>query len=1201
MTEHEEIIVSRSDSIALYRIRETEISHRLLRTSPALDTIECRRLHHGASVAREIYDLQIGRSLDWRSISGEVLEAYETYVPASACLTSELTASGHHFPILSILRIMRNTVEQLHQCFHSRDMIHCDVRPESILLLHPDTCQVCLTGLEYSSLECPLRAMPNTPILNSSILTAAPEISGRLPYMVDERSDLYSIGVVFYKLSSGHYPFQGETLPENLHGHIANEAADLSPNILLGIRKMVNKLLSKNPSKRYQTAQSLLHDIDYAIDEIEAGNLTLEDMQIGQIDNLWQSAFEEYFVGRTNELVSMARILKSVWENHKTKLTTISGGSGSGKSHLVNNFLSTSTSKTSRYGVCKVNQRSLNHVSTLGSVKYLISDVIKQCARGSSDESHRICAELVKELSEDLVPLAQLSPELALFLGDALSKLLVPSPAYDISPASLDARIQSSIVRFFQVFATSTKALVLFVDDIQWATPADYKILTDITKNTTNIMLVVAYRSTEVMQEMQEKFLGNKIDLIVSLEDLSIDDAVNLLAHSFGRRCSEVRELASIISSKTVRNFFYFKQFTQSLLERGDIYFDFSQKCWDFDLAGIRAVQPTSDVVIFILDRIAQMDNSTKDILIACACIARPMISADHIITISGMPEVAVRRELNALCFIGLLQNTVEDDSYEGPEANQEINQSNVYQFSNDRIQQAALQLLPEHERPAKRFFFGRRLLDATDIDDVPANVILDICTLLMDYLSERPTLEDPEDAARILGLFVTAAEISKQPESRLTYLQFAKLLMSNSSTSDSNAAHLDLEESLLDALIAVGDREQSLTLIRHLQSRLLKTAMQIRLMQKEAKIHWSDLNDKEVRRLGQAGLRLAGFDVDFEAGADAVMLTVMDFIIRIPQTADVIAKFGNHKIMEDEILLASQSLQVTIVPAIFFISAYHLIALVLAIGVSTVFDHGISTDGCYLLTFYGLTMCDVCVPGYSFAKSKALADLALGLSDKIRHEANTRRGADILSTMYVLQGGVNIWSVNNRSQLIGIYKAAREHTQRAYNSEYSAYSHTNSVGFFGMLRGHPLQQLNLLFGPRTCLDLIFRGDRPVQLFSLPTLQTLDMLLQCQSLTEYAVISGDIIQDESAVEHELFAWACRKCTSIITCGARFSCHFCLSIYHRAESIYHDCSKSWNQFKACLIGRSPTLLKPFYLSMSRATHSKIRSIAPFGSI
>jgi PAS domain S-box-containing protein len=85
---------------------------------------------------------------------------------------------------------------------------------------------------------------------------------------VDERSDLYSLGVVLYRVFSGVLPFQAADPLEWVHAHLARTPAPLAalrPELPQVVSDIVMKLLSKAPEERYQSARGLEADLAHCL------------------------------------------------------------------------------------------------------------------------------------------------------------------------------------------------------------------------------------------------------------------------------------------------------------------------------------------------------------------------------------------------------------------------------------------------------------------------------------------------------------------------------------------------------------------------------------------------------------------------------------------------------------------------------------------------------------------------------------------------------------------------------------------------------------------------------------------------------------------------------------------------------------------------------------------------------------------------
>ena len=80
----------------------------------------------------------------------------------------------------------------------------------------------------------------------------------------DIRSDLYSLGAVFFELISGRRPFENESATAIQIAHLSSPAPSLlslDPELPAGCDAIVQKLLAKNPDDRYQSTAELIQDL----------------------------------------------------------------------------------------------------------------------------------------------------------------------------------------------------------------------------------------------------------------------------------------------------------------------------------------------------------------------------------------------------------------------------------------------------------------------------------------------------------------------------------------------------------------------------------------------------------------------------------------------------------------------------------------------------------------------------------------------------------------------------------------------------------------------------------------------------------------------------------------------------------------------------------------------------------------------------
>lgn len=142
---------------------------------------------------------------------------------------------------------------------HKNHIIHRDIKPHNILVTREGIAKVTDFGIA--------RAVTGSTVTNSgnvigSVHYFSPE-QARGGY-IDEKSDLYSLGIVMYEMVTGKVPFEGESPISIALKHLQEQVTppgELVDDLPKGLEQIIMKAIEKESSKRYNTAEELLSDL----------------------------------------------------------------------------------------------------------------------------------------------------------------------------------------------------------------------------------------------------------------------------------------------------------------------------------------------------------------------------------------------------------------------------------------------------------------------------------------------------------------------------------------------------------------------------------------------------------------------------------------------------------------------------------------------------------------------------------------------------------------------------------------------------------------------------------------------------------------------------------------------------------------------------------------------------------------------------
>ncbi len=164
---------------------------------------------------------------------------------------------------------VRRTIIQIGDALsyaHARGMIHRDIKPSNVLIDERGNCLLTDFGLARMA-EAAEKLTTSGAIMGTPAYMSPEQGTGS---STDQRSDLYSLGIILYEMITGRVPYTAETPVAVVFKHVQDplpSARKFNPDLPEALELVLLKSLAKNPDDRYQTADEFAHAIQKVIPE----------------------------------------------------------------------------------------------------------------------------------------------------------------------------------------------------------------------------------------------------------------------------------------------------------------------------------------------------------------------------------------------------------------------------------------------------------------------------------------------------------------------------------------------------------------------------------------------------------------------------------------------------------------------------------------------------------------------------------------------------------------------------------------------------------------------------------------------------------------------------------------------------------------------------------------------------------------------
>jgi predicted ATPase/signal transduction histidine kinase len=651
---------------------------------------------------------------------------------------------------------------------HARGFVHRDVKPHHFFI-DDTTGRARLVDFGLATDLARERRLPmELDALEGTLAYISPEQTGRTSHSIDDRSDLYSLGVTLYEVWTGKRPFESEDALELIHAHIARTPGSPRlhrPELPATLEGIVLRLLAKSPSDRYQTAAGLLADLERAQAElVSSGQVT--PFALGQHDYDSRLRVPEKLYGRAASREALLEAVRGA-QRGALALTLVAGSPGVGKSALVQeahreivrggHFVS---GKFDQYS------RGVPYSALANACSELVRIYLASTASQLEDWRRR----LRLALGDNARVIVDVVPELVVALGEQPE--VAPLP-----PNEAQTRFERTFRRFMEASACKEAPLVLFLDDLQWADTASLAALELVLSSNSqgHLLIIGSYRSSEVdathpLSRMLARLEPRVPIKHIEIEALSPDDVRELLADALRLTQQSLDGLATLIFDKTSGNPFFIGQFLERLAAEGHLRFE-AGLGYAWDLEAIAALRATDNVVDLVVARLGTLAPRTLELLQLAGCIGHTFLVRTLSVIAEDEPSAVLRALLPAvmggyLVPVGQSHRLVEEHG-----AAADVS----YRFAHDRIQQAALSMSDTTERSRVHLRVGRLLLSAAGKEGPSDDQLFEVVTQLN---LGRQHIEAPEEKLRLARLNLAAALRARSAAAHASAVELAEICL---------------------------------------------------------------------------------------------------------------------------------------------------------------------------------------------------------------------------------------------------------------------------------------------------------------------------------------------------------------------------------------------------------------------------------------
>ncbi len=917
---------------------------------------------------------------------------------------------------------------------HKSGVTHYDIKPRNILAAAGGEI-LKITGFGADSLLTREKADIYDPeFLSETLAYMSPEQTGRTNRPVDYRTDLYSLGIIFYEILTGRPPFISSNPLEMIHGHIAvppKSPHELDQLIPRAVSDISMKLVLKTAEDRYQSGYGLARDLQRCGEQLaETGRI--EPFPLGEQDISLKLDINFKFIGRGDQLERLKNSFDRVCRGEPAA-SLIAGPPGSGKTALVREFQKTVIGSGCHFLMGKF--ESFREGEPYSAMIQAISGLIHRILSRNESGVEFWKNAILKAVTPNAGIITDVAPALKLVIGEQPEVI-------ELGPEESQNRFNHVFQKFVKVFATPETPVVLVLDDLQWADYASLDLLQTLLNahDMRYFYFIGTFRDSEEnhiarLEHVAENVSNSGVRMErIDVTPLTGVDVEKMVQSLLRNQSAESKDLASLIYKKTAGNPFFIHRFIKALYEENLLVPD-PRAGWIWNMDAIAGMDITDNVVTLMTRKIGRLDPMLRKTLSAAACIG----------TGFDLEMAAALTDLSIGETLTVLKDAVDEGLL--------TISGERYQFSHDRVQEVVSACISDSEK-AKLHLKTAKYLDRPEILTGPKE---NLFAVVNHYNHGIALLSDEEAKRRAAELNLSAAKTAKNTAAYEPAFRYARTginIVESICEADESKREkyydLILELNLEAAQAAYPgtfyDESEHITdtILKHARSVQDKMrAHQIRVQTRMARNKlWDAIST------GMEGLSLMGVSFPKKPGNLRVLASLVKIKLLILRKQEK-GLTGMPRMTDPDITAAMRIL--CCVSSAAYWASPNLLAMIVFKMIELSIRHGNAHSSPYAYALYGLILCSIndIETGYRFG------EIAIELKNRLNAQEYAAR------TIFVVNCFIKHWK-NHIRDTLEAFEQAYAYGLETGDVEFAAHS-AMACSYHPYMIGTPLAEVEAM------------------------------------------------------------------------------------------------------------------------------------------